>query len=260
MSPSQKRLTGWDFVELASLLDAPDEMQEVWEELGPERTKLATNLRQFREEIASREGAEAIWQGYRVIAHVRVCQIRLSSTSVFARIHPIPFSGGGQYQRPLPSSLPFASSWRGSWHCDELLWLADNRLICFSPDVIHEVVRIRATFPHTEKINFLDPHFFFALRKPLDSFRVKTASHHLQNLKQMLDNIERVKPVPTKLHTALQAMASSLASYPMGHEIGTLCSFLDQIESEVGKSLTKDEAAQLHDEADQVEGIVGGNF
>lgn len=51
-----KRLEGWDFVELASLVDVPDQMSDLWEELGHDRTKLAANLRELKEEIASREG------------------------------------------------------------------------------------------------------------------------------------------------------------------------------------------------------------
>jgi hypothetical protein len=60
MEGAQNRLTGWDIVKLRSLVDAPDEMADLWEELGSERTKLAENLRQFKEEIASRKGSEAI--------------------------------------------------------------------------------------------------------------------------------------------------------------------------------------------------------
>lgn len=73
MGLPQKRLEGWDLVDLASLVDVPDEMADLWEELGEDRTKLAANLPEFKEEIAFREGSEAIYWNHFEIAHVRVC-------------------------------------------------------------------------------------------------------------------------------------------------------------------------------------------
>ena len=104
----KKRLEGWDFVELVSQVDAPDEMADLWEELGQDRTKLAANLGELKEEIASRESSDAIYWNHFELAHVRVCQIQLSSTSVFARLHFIPFPGEVKFGPPNPSSQPFA--------------------------------------------------------------------------------------------------------------------------------------------------------
>ena len=245
MGPSQKRLNGWDCVELASIVDAPDELAELWEELGPERTKLAANLREFKQEIASREGSEAIYWNHFEIAHVRVCEIQLSSTSVFARLHFIPFPGEKRYRFPSPSSCPFAHSWRQSWRCDALLWTAADRRIYFSRDVIDEVIRIRTAFPYSSDFEFPGRYFVSMLKsmlKPLDSFLVQTASPHLQDVDEILSRIEAHKQVPARLRTALQAVTSSLSSCSSA---STLFKFIGEVESEAGKTLTDNEAGQL---------------
>ena len=245
MGLPQKRPNGWDFVELASIADAPDEIADLWEELGCDRTKLAANLREFKEEIASREGSEAIYWNHFEIAHVRVCEIQLSSTSIFARLHFIPFPGEKRFRLPTPSSWPFAHSWRQLWHCDELLWRAGGRKIFFSRDVIDAVASIRAAFPYTEEFEFPGRHFVSMLKsmlKPLESFSVRTASHHLQNVNEILSRIEAHKQVPARLRTALQAVAPSLS---LCSSASTLFSFIGEVESEAGKSLTDNEAGQL---------------
>lgn len=80
---------------------------------------------------------------------------------------------------------------RRSWLCDELLWIAGRRMMCFSRDLIEEVATIRATFPYTDKFLFPEPQFvsiFKSMLKPLDSFLVQTASCHVRKLREMLDN------------------------------------------------------------------------
>ncbi|MBZ5720829.1 MAG: hypothetical protein LAO03_10655 [Acidobacteriia bacterium] len=248
MERLQKRLKGWDFVELASLVDAPDEITDLWEELGQERTKLAANLRQFKKEIASREGSEAIYSDHFMIVHVRVCQIRLSSTSVFARIHLVPFHGEREYIWPIPPSWPIACSWRRSWHCDELLWIAGGRRMFFSRDVIDEVTGIRAAFPYTDKFEIHDKHFFSML-KPLQSFTERTASHRLQNVNEILNRIEAHKQIPASLRTALQDVPPCLSFFS---DAIKLYDFIDKVKSEAGKTLTDGEAGQLIREANLV--------
>ena len=245
MDSQQKRLSGWDVVELASLVDAPDEMAGLWEELGQDRTMLAADLDEFKTEMVSREGSEAILWNHFELARVRVCEIRLSSTSLFARLYFIPFPGEKRYRIPTPTSWPFAHSWRRSWHCDSLMWRADRRIICFSPDVIDEVTRIRVAYPYSSKFEFPEQDFVSMLRSmigPLESFMLRTASHHLQNVEEMLSGIEAHKQVSASLRTALQAVAPDLSSISSAM---TLYNFIDKVKSEAGKTLTDEEAVQL---------------
>ena len=82
-----------------------------------------------------------------------------------------------------------------------------------------------------------------SMLKPLESFSVRTASHHLQNVNEILSRIEAHKQVPARLRTALQAVAPSLSSnYSYAN---ALFNFIGKVESEAGKSLTDDEAGQL---------------
>jgi hypothetical protein len=245
MEPMKKRLTGWDVVELASLVDAPEEMADLWEELGQDRTKLAADLDEFKEEIVSRDGSEAILWDHFEIARVRVSEIQLSSTSLFARLYFIPFPDEKRYRFPTPTSWPFAHSWRQSWHCDALLWRADRRIICFSPQVIDEVTRIRVAYPYSSKFEFPEQDFFSMLKsmiEPIESFMVRTASHRLQNVDEMLTGIEAQKQVSASLRTAFQAVAPDLSAISSAM---TLYNFIEKIKSEAGKSLTDEEARQL---------------
>jgi hypothetical protein len=263
MGLPRKGLEGWNFVELASLVDVPDEMADLWEELGQDRTKLAANLREFKEEMASHEGSEAIYWNHFELAHVRVCQIQLSSTSVFARLHFIPFPDEVRFRLRVRSFQPFAHSWRRSWRCDPLLWTAADRTIFFSRDVIDEVIRIRAAFPYTSTFEFPGRDFFPMLKsmiKPLELFLVQTASGHLQNLSEMLDDIRERKHVPTTVQVALQAVAASLPSYPSLDGLGDLLTFIVETESEAGRSFTKAEADQLGERAYVIGRVLGGPF
>jgi hypothetical protein len=162
MGRPQKRLNSWDLIELASWSHMPAaEIAHLWKvspstirrrfapELAQAKAERALQFRQFTVEIPSREGSEAIyWESF-LVAHVRVCEIQLSDTSVFARIHLIPFHGEREYSWPIRSSWPFACSWRNPWHWEELLWLAGDRSIFFSRAVIDEVMSIHAALPST---------------------------------------------------------------------------------------------------------------
>lgn len=96
--------------------------------------------------------------------------------------------------------------------------------------------------------------------KPLESFLVRTASRHVQDLNAMLDDIGKQKGLPTTVQAALQAVDASLASYPSAHGVGKLLTFIVEAESEVGRSFTKAEAVQLLERAYVVGKILGGPF
>jgi hypothetical protein len=74
------------------------------------------------------------------------------------------------------------------------------------------------------------------------SFLLRTASHHLQSVNEILTRIETHKRVPAGLRTALQAVASSFSSYSYTN---TLFNFIGEVESEAGKILTDDKTGQL---------------
>lgn len=272
MGRPPKRLNSWDVFELASSGHmSAAEIAHLWEvspstirrrfapELARAKAERALQFRQFTAEIPFREGSEAIYWDSFLVAHVRVCEIQLSSTSVFARIHLIPFRGKREFSWSMPRSWPFACSWRAPWHWDEQLWAAGHRTIFFSRDVIDEVMRIRAALPRTHSFEFFDKRFF-PMYKPLRSFLARAASRHLQNIHEMLSRIEAHKQLPVELRTALQGVAASLSSYPSCAEIGTLLNFIGEAESEAGQSLTDSEAGQLIRGAYLVGRVLGGPF
>jgi hypothetical protein len=272
MGRPQKRLNSWDVIELASWGHMPAaEIAHLWKvspstirrrfapELAQAKAERALQFRQFTAEIPSREGSEAIyWESF-LVAHVRVCEIQLSSTSVFARIHLIPCHGESEYSWPIRSSWPFACSWRNPWHWDEQLWVAGHRSIFFSRAVIEEVMSIRAAVPTTHSFEFFDERFI-PMYRPLRSFLVRAASRHLQNVNEILDRFEAHRQVPARLRSTLESVAASLYSYPRCDGIGTLVNFIGEAESEAGKTLTEDEAGQLVREAYLVGRVLGGPF
>ncbi len=118
---------------------------------------------------------------------------------------------------------------------------------------------IRAAVPRTHRFELFDKRFI-PMYRPLRSFLVRAASRHLQNVSDILDRFEEHRQVPARLRSTLESVAASLSSYPSCDGIGTLLNFIGEAESEVGNSLTEDEAGQLIREAYLVGRVLGGPF
>lgn len=262
----QKVFHSWNVLELASGGTKPEDVTRLYgispssvrrhfaSALAQGRAEFEANLRQLKDEMASREGCEAIYWD-RIPAHVRVCHMRLTNASVVARIRIIPSCDENEYSWPVYCRFT-------SFHREELLWTAsfpDRFRIFFSPDIIMEVTSIIEVLPLTDEAEFYSKHYP-SIVKPLYSFLVRAASRHLNNLESTLDRIERQKQVPTKVRAALQALAAWLPSYPSADGIGLMLNFISEAESEAGKTLTDGEAGQLIREAYLVGRVLGGPF
>lgn len=272
MRRPRRQFNPWDVIELASQGVASPEIARLWNvspsmigrrfatELAQGQAERTASFRQFAATIPSYEGHEAIYWERFAIVHVRVCEVQLSSTSVFARIHLIPFVGRNEDSLMGRRSWPFACSWRQGWHWDQLLWVANDREIFFSRDIIDEVVSIRAAFPSKDKFEPYDKHFN-SMRKPLDSCLVRLASRHLRNVNDLLRKIEAGKHAHRNLRAALQALDTSLrTSGGCATVMEPLLEFICKAGSEAGKSLTDSEAGQLIRKAYRVGRVLGGPF
>ena len=226
-------------------------------EITQGKTEWQMTLHDFTDEIASLEGAEAIyWEKY-LIGLVRVSRIRVSDEYVKARVDVVPRVSGEH-----EGGWRIGCEWP-SFHSEELLWTSQCQgarwRIFFARPVAEEVMRIQSSFPSTDKFEPYD-HHYFALVQPLEAALAEKALGHVRALTEQLDSIEVKKTVSRELRTTLATIVAAVQSYPDGDAIGKLLTFIGEVENQADGSLTNAEAGQFIRTAYLIGRTFGGPF
>jgi hypothetical protein len=226
-------------------------------EIAEGKAEWETHLRHLTDEIASLEGAEAVYLEKYSLCLVHVTRIRALKRSISARIELIPRVKG---EKEHPWSV--GCDWP-NFHDEPLLWISQCQgadwKIFFAQPVINQVRKIQSSFPSTDTFRPYDSHFL-ELVQPLRTFLVEKASNHVRGLTEQLDSIENEKGALPELRAALEGITVAFRSYPTSDGIGKLLTFIGAADDQVGRSLSTTEAGQLIRRAYLVGRVFGGPF